>query len=163
MTDDDKAKLFPPLNLPPAPLRLRQSDKPGGRPTVFCQCRKRHVALTPEEWVRQHFIFYMLRVLGYPAGLVAAEMPVDVNGLRQRADIVAYSAQMKPLVIVECKAPNVTLSQTTLNQACRYLSSIGARAVILTNGLAHYAVSVGSDGSAHFLPSMPKWADVSGD
>ena len=105
----------------------------------------------------------MLRVLGYPAGLVAAEMPVDVNGLRQRADIVAYSAQMKPLVIVECKAPNVTLSQTTLNQACRYLSSIGARAVILTNGLTHYAVSVGSDSSAHFLPSMPKWADVSGD
>ncbi len=120
------------------------------------------MALTPEEWVRQHFIFYMVSVLGYPQGLVAAEMPVDVNGLKQRADIVAYSAGMVPLVIVECKAPSVTLSQSTLNQACRYLSSIGARAVILTNGLAHYAVSVGSDGVARFLPSLPTWAEVSG-
>ncbi len=162
MADDVKASLFPPLNLPPAPLRLRVPEKPGGRTTVFCQCRKRHVALTPEEWVRQHFIFYMVSALGYPQGLVAAEMPVDVNGLKQRADIVAYSPQMKPIVIVECKAPSVTLSQTTLNQACRYLSSIGARAVILTNGLAHYAVSIGSDGAAHFLPSMPTWADVNG-
>lgn len=119
------------------------------------------MALTPEEWVRQNFIGYMVSSLGYPQALVAAEMPVDVNGLRQRADIVAFSRAQRPLVIVECKAPSVALSQATLNQACRYLSSIGAVAVVLTNGLRHYCVGLGADGGAAFLSHVPSWAEVS--
>ncbi len=110
--------------------------------------------------MRQNFISLMVTGLGYPQGLVAAEMPVDVNGLRQRADIVVFSRQMRPLVIVECKAPHITLSQVTLNQACRYLSSIGSVAVILTNGMDHYCVARAADGSAHFLQHLPTWDEV---
>lgn len=143
-----------------AALRLREPAVAGGRASVCCLCRRRFVALTPEEWVRQNFIGYMVSSLGYPQALVAAEMPVDVNGLRQRADIVAFSRQSRPLVIVECKAPSVTLSQTTLNQACRYLSSIGAVAVVLTNGLQHYCVRLRADGAASFLDHVPTWSEV---
>ena len=152
--------MFPRLNLPPAQLRLREASTSQGRPSVLCLSRRRYVALAPEEWVRQNFISYMVGTLGYPQGLVAAEAPVDVNGLRQRADIVAYSRLMTPLVIVECKAPEVTLSQATLNQACRYLSSLGSVAVVLTNGINHYCVAVGSGGAPEFLDHVPAWAEV---
>lgn len=151
---------MPRLNLPPAALRLREPESEGGRASILCLCRRRYVALTPEEWVRQNFIGYMVSSLGYPQALVAAEMPVDVNGLRQRADIVAFSRTRRPLVIVECKAPSVSLSQTTLNQACRYLSSIGAVAVVLTNGLRHYCVGLDADGGAAFLSRVPSWTEV---
>lgn len=151
---------LPKLNLPPAALRLREPEREGGRASVLCLCRRRYVALTPEEWVRQNFIGFMVGYLGFPQALVAAEMPVDVNGLRQRADIVAFSRTQRPLVIVECKAPSVTLSQTTLNQACRYLSSIGAVAVVLTNGMEHYCVGLKADGMAQFMNHVPTWADV---
>lgn len=151
---------LPVLNLPPATLRLREPERDGGRASILCLCRRRYVALTPEEWVRQNFIGYMVSSLGYPQALVAAEMPVDVNGLRQRADIVAFSRASRPLVIVECKAPSVTLSQTTLNQACRYLSSIGAVAVVLTNGLQHYCVSLNVNGAASFVNHVPSWDEV---
>lgn len=152
---------FPRLNLPEANLIVRQAPG-GGRPAVMCLSRRRFVALTPEEWVRQHFLAYMVGHLGYPRGLVAVETPVMIGSSRQRADIVAFSRQMRPLVIVECKAPSVTLSQQTLNQACRYLSVLGARAVVLTNGLAHYCVLLPADGEAVFSQGLPSWADVGG-
>lgn len=152
---------FPRLNLPAANLIVRQAQGLD-RPAVMCLCRGRFVSLTPEEWVRQHFLAYMVGHLGYPLGLVAAEAPVMVGSLRQRADIVAFSRQMRPLVIVECKAPSVTLSQQTLNQACRYQSVLGARAVVLTNGMAHYCVMLPKGGEPVFSQRMPAWADVCG-
>ncbi len=151
---------LPQLNLPPAALHVREPLSPGGRASVLCLCRRRYVALTPEEWVRQNFISLLVTRLGYPQGLVAAEVPVDVNGLRQRADIVVFSRQMRPLVIVECKAPHITLSQVTLNQACRYLSAIDSVAVALTNGVDHYCVTRAADGSARFLQHIPTWDEV---
>lgn len=155
------ADAFPRLNLPTANLIVRQA-KALDRPSVMCLCRRRFVALTPEEWVRQHFLAYMVSHLGYPLGLVAAEAPVLIGSSRQRADIVAFSRQMRPLVIVECKAPSVTLSQQTLNQACRYLSVLGARAVVLTNGMTHYCVMLPEGGEPLFSQRMPAWADVCG-
>ncbi len=152
---------FPRLNLPVANLVVRQA-RGLDRPVVMCLSRRRFVALTPEEWVRQHFLSYMVGHLGYPQGLVAAEAPVMIGSSRQRADIVAFSRQMRPLVIVECKAPSVTLSQQTLNQACRYLSVLGARAVVLTNGMAHYCVMLPKCGEPVFSQQMPAWADVCG-
>ena len=151
---------FPQLSLPPARLNIRRSPD-GKRLDVLCLSRRRFVALTPEEWVRQHFLAYMTDHLGFPAGLVAAEVPIMIGSSRQRADIVAYSRQMSPLLIVECKAPHVTLSQQTLNQACRYLSVLGSRAVVLTNGLAHYCATIPTDDSSPlFAPSLPSWTDL---
>ncbi len=152
--------LFPPLNLPPARLRVVGGAGRGARPSVLCLCRGRYVALTPEEWVRQHFMSFMFGDLGFPRGLVAAEVPVQIGSSRQRADIVAYSRQMVPLVIVECKAPSVSISQQTLNQACRYLSVLGARFVVLTNGLSHYCVALSEGGAPAFSEALPRWEQL---
>lgn len=148
---------FPRLNLPPAQLSVRRGEQ---RDVVLCLSRRRYVALTPEEWVRQHFLAYMAGTLGFPASLLAVETPVVIGTSRQRADIVAFSRSMEPLVIVECKAPDVPLSQKTLNQACRYLSVLGARAVVLTNGLAHYCVLMSADGTPQFSNAMPTWETI---
>lgn len=159
MCESFEAK-YPPLALPPAELKLRRSSS--GKPQVLCLSRRRYVALTPEEWVRQHFMAYMVQGLGFPQSLVAAEIPVSVNGQRQRADIVAFSRAMEPMLIVECKAPAVPLSQVTLNQACRYLSALGSRAVVLTNGLAHYCIALSASGAPTFVPSLPTWQQLCG-
>ncbi len=145
---------FPRLNLPSAQLTIRRGEQ---RDVVLCLSRRRYVALTPEEWVRQHFLAYMAGALGFPASLLAVEAPVVIGKSRQRADIVAFSRSMEPLVIVECKAPDVQLSQKTLNQACRYLGVLGARAVVLTNGLTHYCVLMSDDGAPQFSNTMPTW------
>lgn len=153
MTSDQ----FPRLNLPPAPLTIRRGER---RDDVLCLSRRRYVALTPEEWVRQHFLAYMAGNLGFPVSLLAVEAPIVIGTLRQRADIVAFSRSMEPLVIVECKAPDVPLSQKTLNQACRYLSVLGSRAVVLTNGLSHYCVLVTPDGTPKFTNTLPTWESI---
>lgn len=152
--------LFPPLNLPPARLRVVGGAAGGGRPSVLCLSRGRYVALTPEEWVRQHFMSFMVGSLGFPQSLVAVEVPVLIGSSRQRADIVAYSRRMEPLVIVECKAPSVSLSQQTLNQACRYLSVLGARFVVLTNGLSHYCVALSERGTPAYREGLPRWEQL---
>lgn len=152
--------LFPPLNLPPARLRVTGGAGPGARPSVLCLSRRRYVALTPEEWVRQHFMSFMVGGLGFPRSLVAVEVPVQIGASRQRADIVAYSRHMEPLVIVECKAPSVPLSQQTLNQACRYLSVLGARFVVLTNGLSHYCVALSEEGTPTYSERLPHWEQL---
>lgn len=168
---------FPPLNLPMSQLRIRWPQHPNAadpfapsgaqngtqseRPEVLCQCRKRYVALTPEEWVRQHFIAFMISHLGFPQPLIGAEVQLLVGAnLRQRADIVVFSRQMKPLIIVECKAPCVPISQKTLNQVCRYLSSLAARCVVLTNGLEHFCIALDAKGNPMFRKSLPTWGEV---
>ncbi len=147
----------PTLNLPDAALTIKPGNDYDG---ILCLCRQRYVSLTPEEWVRQNFLAYMINSLGYPQQLLSVEVPVMHGQSRQRADIVAYSHTMRPLVIVECKAPNVRLTQTTMNQACRYLSILKARAVVLTNGLEHYCVALPDGGSPQFVESMPSWEDI---
>mgnify|MGYP002622875338 CR=1 FL=1 len=135
---------YPPLSLPIAPLKLARRKE---IITVRCLSRGKFVALTPEEWVRQHFIHYLVSVLGYPIGRIVAECVVSVGGQRQRADIVYYGQDMKPLLIVECKAPSVSISQVTMNQAARYMSVLLPKCVVLTNGLSHF-VSVADPGNS---------------
>ena len=148
----DVEQKYPPLNLPPASLNIKES---GRGLVVMCQCRRQFVALTPEEWVRQHFIFYLVSVLGYPQGLVSAERLVLVNGLRQRADVVVFGRSLEPLMVVECKAPSISIGQKTMAQAMRYVSKLGARAVVLTNGLAHFCVVGGS-----YVGSIPRYDEL---
>ncbi len=147
----------PTLNLPEASLSIKPGKKFDG---VLCLSRQRYVTLTPEEWVRQNFMAYMINSLAYPQHLLSVEVPVMLGQSRQRADIVAYSHTMRPLVIVECKAPIVRLTQAAMNQACRYLSILKARAVVLTNGLEHYCVVLPDGGKPQFVESMPSWEDI---
>lgn len=132
----------PKLNLPEIELKLKAPATPKGRPLVWDFCRKQYVALTPEEYVRQHILSYLINNLGYPKERTAVEALVNVNGQNQRADIIIYDIEMRPLMVVECKAPGVQISQSTLDQALRYNTKLGVRYIILTNGMRHYCLGV---------------------
>ncbi len=131
------------LNLPPFQLRVKTEK---GKKSIFDVIRKKYVSLTPEEWVRQHFIHFLLQ-LNYPASLMAVEKLVVVNELRQRADIVVFNRKGKPALIVECKAPTIKLSNNALHQAARYNIPLGVKYLVITNGLKHYCVKLDKSGN----------------
>jgi len=123
------------LNLPAYPLRVKMVKD---RQMIFDNFRKKFVALTPEEWVRQHFLNWMSRSKGYPSGLIAVEVPLKYNNLHKRADAVVYDKEGNTLMIVECKAPTVAVSQTIVEQIAMYNFIFGVRYVVLTNGMQQY-------------------------
>lgn len=147
---------LPKLNLPPAELKIVESE---GMTKVLDPYRKRYVKLTPEEYVRQMFLRYMTNHLRYPLGLTAVEHEVVINNLKQRADIVVYDRGGSPMMIVECKAPHIAITQEVFNQALRYNTRLGVRYIVLTNGLRHYCaeISRGENGltRAAFVKEIP--------
>jgi hypothetical protein len=102
---------------------------------VFDEIRKKWIVLTPEEWVRQHVIFYLVDQKKFPASLIAVEKAIKVNQRLKRFDLVCYDNQARPVILVECKAPEIKISVQTMAQALRYNSQIQAEYVVLTNGL----------------------------
>lgn len=124
---------------------------------MLCQSRRRWVAWTPEEEVRQRFILMLTAQLGYPQTLVGAEIPLIVGARRLRADIVVWDRQMRPLLLVECKAPSVGLTQRTLDQACGYLATLQCRAVCLTNGKVTYCALRSDDAGIRWVESVPSY------
>ena len=104
-----------------------------GKEMIFCIIRKRWYAITPEEWVRQNFLTYLIHVLKYPAALIAVEKKIQISDVKKRFDIVVYKSDM-PFLIVECKEMNVPLSESTLRQVLNYNSTIQAPFIAVTNG-----------------------------
>lgn len=129
--------LLPVLNLPPVNFRFSEV---GQSKQIFDLVRKRFVSLTPEEWVRQHFLHFMINEKNYPASLMGVEMLVRVNKLSQRADIVVYQNDGKPWLIVECKNTAVPLTQETFYQLARYNLTLQVPYMVITNGLEHYCL-----------------------
>ena len=119
-------------------LQWFKTEEREGRTLVFDPLRKRFVALTPEEEVRQQVLRLLVETLKVPSGLVAVEYSVKVNGLDKRADVVVFNTDGRPLMIVECKAPSVMLTQAVLEQAVRYHSALKPKFLLLTNGTATY-------------------------
>lgn len=146
--------MLPQLNLPPANLKLIETE---GITKVFDPCRRIYVKLTPEEHVRQSFLNYLIYSLDYPIGLTAVEYSIIINGQRQRADIVIFNKKMEPHLIVECKAPQITINQAVFNQALRYNTQLGVQYLIVTNGLVHFCAQIDGVNSAHMLPQIPKY------
>jgi len=140
------------LSLPPFDYRVKKQK---GQFLIFDVIRKRYVLLTPEEWVRQHVIHFLVTYRNFPAPLIAVEKEVDVCGLKQRFDLLCHDRRGNPLLIVECKAPTVPLSQTVFDQVFRYNRSLEARFVMITNGRIHYCGEMGEDGCFHLLPDIP--------
>ncbi len=105
-----------------------------GKELIFCIIRKRWIQITPEEWVRQNFLQYLVEVLHYPASLIAVEKQLMIADIKKRFDIVVYDKQAKPFMIIECKEMNVPLSEEVLQQALRYNSNIQANYLMITNG-----------------------------
>ena len=108
--------------------------KDGTQELVFCIIRKRWIILTPEEWVRQNFLYYLIETLNYPSSLIAVEKQLMLGEVKKRFDLVVYDKNTKPFMIVECKEMNVSLTEAVLRQVLRYNTNIQARFLVITNG-----------------------------
>lgn len=149
---------LPPLNLPPIEPVIKVEE---GILKIFDSLRKKYVVLTPEEYVRQHFVAYMTDHLHYPASVMANEIGIELNGTRKRCDSVVFGPDMKPLVIVEYKAPRVEISQTVFDQIARYNMRLHAKYLIVSNGLRHYCCKMNYQSNTyHFLPRIPDYNDI---
>lgn len=146
---------YPLLNLPEADLRIKEA---GQLTQVFDAVRRRFVSLTPEEWVRQHFLHFLIRDKHYPASLIGVEMMVKVNNLSQRADLVVYSKEGRPWMIIECKAPAIQLDEHVFYQAARYNLPLQAQFFVVTNGLEHYCLRFNGSGF-DYLDDLPEYPD----
>lgn len=149
---------MPELNLPSFDKKVIQKD---GRPFIFDIIRRQYVALTPEEWVRQHFVHFLIGTKGYPQSLMANEVQLKLNGMSRRCDTVAYDRTLRPRVIVEYKAPTVNITQQVFDQICRYNMVLQVDYLIVSNGLAHYCCKV--DNTTHtytFLKDIPSYEEV---
>lgn len=123
--------------------------------------RRKYVRLTPEEWVRQHFLYYLITTLGFPKGLIAIEKTFPYEGMPWRADAVVYDRQGHPLLLIECKAPTVAITQTTFDQVARYNSVVDAPYVAVTNGLDHYCCMIDRTAQRYtFLDTFPTYASL---
>lgn len=123
------------LNLPPFQIKLGGTRE---HPKIFDVLRRRYVALTPEEWVRQHFIHYLTEHLNYPASLLANEVRLHVGQKELRADSVLYDRTLRPRMIVEYKAPTITITQKVFDQIIAYNTQLHAPWIVASNGLTHY-------------------------
>jgi hypothetical protein len=128
-----------PLNLPQAKLKLtRKNDQI----YVWCPVRKKKLIMTPEEWVRQHFIAFLTENLKISIGRIVSELSITYNNMSRRADIVVTDEFGKPFIIVECKAPQINLTDKTFFQIAQYQNSIPAKILILTNGIDHLMMNL---------------------
>lgn len=145
--------MIEPLNLPKADLRLKKIK---GIVHVWCVIRKKDLVCTPEEWVRQHFIHFLINERNIPIGLIASEYPLDYNGRLKRADIVVFNKKQDPVLIVECKAPKINLDEKTLFQIAQYNFHLDVDYLCLTNGLDHaYSQIDRESGSLRYLKEIP--------
>lgn len=127
------------------------------REEIFDPVRRRRVALTPEEWVRQQTITMLHDVYGYPLELLQVEAAIVLNGLSKRCDIVVYDHEVRPLMIVECKKESVALSQKVIDQACRYNLVLQVPYLLLTNGRQQVCLRVDAEKRCLSVVEIPRW------
>jgi hypothetical protein len=144
------------LNLPEFNITVRKEE---GKVWIFDMIRKKYIVLTPEEWVRQHFIHYLINHLNYPKALFRIEGSLTYNRLQKRSDIVIHDREGNPWMLVECKAPNIKLTQKAFNQVAVYNMTIGARFVAVTNGMVQYCFETSHEGNASHLTSFPEFPE----
>lgn len=146
------------LNLPPFEMRLRGTEE---RPQVFDVLRRRYVALTPEEWVRQHFVHYLVEHLGYPQALLANEVALQMGGKRLRADTVLYDRTLQPRMIIEYKAPEVKITQRVFEQASGYNRLLKVPYIVVSNGLQHFCCRYKEEDNSYiFLKELPRYHEL---
>ncbi len=128
---------------------------------IFDDYRKKYVKLTPEEWVRQNFLRFLIEEKGFSKGLVAVETELKVNDLKKRCDAIFYSPQAQPLVIVELKAPNVPITQEVFDQTAVYNTQLNVNYLIISNGLVHFCCRIHKKNNSYeFLKEIPHWTEL---
>lgn len=146
------------LNLPKYETKICERD---GKLQIFDPLRKCHVALTPEEWVRQHFVNFLIESRGFPAALMANEVTITVNGMKRRCDTVVYDKQLQPRVIVEYKAPTVKITKEVFAQISRYNLTLKVDYLIVSNGLQHYCCRMDYPNNSYtFLQEIPEYTKI---
>lgn len=146
------------LNLPKYETKICERD---GKLQIFDPLRKCHVALTPEEWVRQHFVNFLIESRGFPAALMSNEVAITVNGMKRRCDTVVYDKQLQPRVIVEYKAPTVRITKEVFAQISRYNLTLKVDYLIVSNGLQHYCCKMDYlNNSYSFLQEIPEYTRI---
>lgn len=141
------------LNFPTYQFRFKNSEN---KVAIFDQIRKKFIILTPEEWVRQHVIQFLLVEKKYPISLINVEKVLKVNGLRKRYDVVVFNPDGSIFILIECKAPEIKISQATFDQIARYNMTMKAQFLMLTNGLNHYFCKMDFENEKYlFLTDLP--------
>ena len=143
------------MSLPPYDVRMREKE---GKRQIFDFLRRRYVALTPEEWVRQHFVHYLTEHKGYPKGLLANEVELRVGDKHLRCDTLLYNRELKPQMIIEYKKPEVALSQRVFDQITAYNFLLHVDYLVVSNGWQHYCCRMDYEkGEYSFLESIPDY------
>ena len=151
--------MFPALNLPPIEPHLRASAS--GRSLILASQRRRYVTLTAEEWVRQHFVHFLIEHKGYPAALLGNEISLVLGNTRKRCDSVLYDRQAKAQMIIEYKAPHIPLSQMAFDQISRYNIALHVDYLIISNGIQHYCCRMDYESGGYtFLPDIPNYSEL---
>ncbi len=143
------------IEYPPYQPKIKKEK---GKEFIFDEVRKQWIMLTPEEWVRQNFLQYLLLVKKYPASLIAVEKEIQLGELKKRFDIVVYDKHTKPWMIIECKEMNVALDAAVLNQILRYNQVLKVPFLVITNGSNTFAYSTGNNELVELL-ELPDWME----
>ncbi|MDR1585621.1 MAG: type I restriction enzyme HsdR N-terminal domain-containing protein [Prevotellaceae bacterium] len=144
------------LNLPQYNFNVK---KRGEKYVILDSQRKRYVALTPEEWVRQHFIRFLTEEKGYPPALLSVEHQLEVNGMKRRCDAVLFGRDAQAQLILEFKAPDIPVSQAVFDQVAVYNSKLKVDYFMLSNGMEHYACRIDlATAQYKFLPGIPDYS-----
>ena len=146
------------LNLPPYATKVAVRN---GKNTIWDIIRRKYVALTPEEWVRQHFVHFLVEHKGYPASLLANEVALTLNGTSRRCDTVLYDRTLSPRMIIEYKAPHIPITQKVFDQISRYNLVFRVDYLIVSNGLSHYCCRMDyARQSYQFLTDVPGYSEL---
>lgn len=146
------------LNLPKYNYKLKQQN---GKTYIFDCIRKKYLVLTPEEWVRQNFIHFLINKKNIPRSLIVIEKGLKFNEMQKRADVLVFDGNKTPLVLIECKAASVKVTQETFYQIARYNMVFKVPFLIVTNGLNHYCCAINfTNQSIVFLEDIPLFGDM---
>ncbi|WP_455591626.1 type I restriction enzyme HsdR N-terminal domain-containing protein [Bacteroides sp.] len=146
------------LNLPAFDTKIATRN---GKNVIFDVIRRRYVALTPEEWVRQHFVHFLIAHKGYPVSLMANEVLLNLNGTKKRCDTVLYARDLSARMIVEYKAPHIDITQAVFDQIVRYNIVLKVDYLVVSNGMQHYCCRVDYDKQSYtFLQDIPDYISL---
>lgn len=148
---------LPVLNFPEINLRFQNNAK--NKLQLFDGIRKKFVDVTPEEWVRQHIIHFLISEKQVPASVISVEKQINLNGTKKRYDIVVFNNSLKPILIIECKAPHIQIDQFTINQTLRYNLELKVPFVFLSNGLSHIFIKM-NENSPKISKEIPNYIEM---
>lgn len=146
------------LNLPSYDAKIRKN---GSLMEIYDSLRRKYVTLTPEEWVRQHFVNWLITDKQYPTSLMANETGIKLNSLTRRCDTVVYNQQLDPLMIIEYKESNVSITQDVFDQVVRYNTVLKVQYIVVSNGVSHYCCRMNYEKQSYdFLTDIPNYKEL---